>query len=81
MAKVFSDVPVKSKEEAQKKIIELRENNDYTTDNLLGYKYFSKHYRVIAIGLSKQIELDNRENIKQQVSFTGTLEDDTVFHH
>ena len=36
-------------------------NNDYTTDNLLDYKYFSKHYKLIAVDLSKQIELVNSD--------------------
>ena len=37
----------------------MSENNDYTTGNLLDYKYFSKHYKLIAKDLSKQIELEN----------------------
>ena len=36
-------------------------NNDYTTDNLLDYKYFSKRYKLIAVDLSKQIELVNSD--------------------
>ena len=47
------DAPMKSKEEAHKKIIETNESNDYTTSNLLHYEYFSKHYKLIAIDLSK----------------------------
>ena len=47
------DAPMKSKEEAYKKIIETNESNDYTTSNLLHYEYFSKHYKLIAIDLSK----------------------------
>ena len=54
--KSFFDVPVKSKEEAYEKIIEMSRNNDYTTGNLLDYEYFSKHYKLIAIDLSIQIE-------------------------
>ena len=46
----------------------MRKNNDYTIGNLLGYEYFSKHYRLIAIDLSKQIELVNF-NLKQQINF------------
>ena len=57
--KSFFDVPVKNKEEAYEKIIEIIKNNDYTTGNLLDYKYFSKHYKLIAKDLSKQIELEN----------------------
>ena len=49
--------------------------NDYTTGNLLDYEYFSKHYKLIAIDLSKQIELEN-SNLKQQINFIGKLEND-----
>ena len=34
-------------------------NNNYITDNLLDYECFSDNYKVIAIDLSKQIELDD----------------------
>ena len=34
----------------------ISKNNDYTTDSLLDYEYFSKHYKLIAIDLSKQID-------------------------
>ena len=57
--KNFFDVPVKNKEEAYKKIMSISKNNDYTTDNSLDYQYFLKHYKLIAIVLSKQIELKN----------------------
>ena len=40
-------------------IIQLITNNDHRTGNLLDYEYFSKHYKLIAIDLSKQIELEN----------------------
>ena len=44
---------IKNEEETYKQIIEMGRNNDYTTDNLLNYEYFSKHYKLIAIDLSK----------------------------
>ena len=69
----FFEIPLKSKEEAYKQIIEMSKNNDYTTDNLLNYEYFSKHYRLIAIDLSRQIELENPD-LKQQINFIGRLE-------
>ena len=50
-------------------------NNDYTTGNLLDYEYFSKHYKLIAIDLSKQIELENSD-LKQQINFIGRLTKD-----
>ena len=37
----------------------MSKNNDYTTGNLLDYEYFSKHYKLILIDLSKQLELEN----------------------
>ena len=64
---------IKYGEETYKQIIETGRNNDYTTDNLLGYRYFSKHYKFIAIVLSKQIELENSD-FKQQLIFIGRLE-------
>ena len=68
-------MPVKNKEEAYEKIIEISKNNDYTTGNLFDYEYFSKHYKLIAIDLSKQIELENPD-LRQQINFIGKLEDD-----
>ena len=32
---------------------------DYRTGNLLYYEYFSKHFKLFSIDLSKQIELEN----------------------
>ena len=69
MEKVFFDVSVKNKEEAYENIISIGKNYDYTIGNLLDYEYFSKHYKLIAINLSKQIELENPD-------FIGKLEDD-----
>ena len=48
-------------------------NNDYTTGNLLDYEYFSNNYKLIAIDLSKQIELEDA-NTMQQINFIGRLE-------
>ena len=73
--KYLFDVPVKNKEETYEKTAELSKNNDYTTGNLLDYEYSSKNYRLIAIDLSRQIQLKNPE-LKQQINFTGKLEDD-----
>ena len=45
------------------------------TGDLLDYEYFSKHYKLIAIDLSKQTELENSD-LKQQLNFTGRLKRD-----
>ena len=66
---------VKNKEETYEKLIEMSKNNDYTTGNILDYEYILKHYKLIAIDLSKQIELENPD-LKQQINFIGKLEED-----
>ena len=72
--KPFFEIPVKNKEEAYEVIIEMSKNNDYTTGNLLDDEYFSKHYKLIAIDLSKQTELKNPD-LQQQINFIGWLEE------
>ena len=71
--KSFFDIPIKNDEQTYKQIIYIGRNNDYTTGNFLGYEYFSKHYKLIAIDLSKQIELEN-PGLKQKINFFGRLE-------
>ena len=51
--KSFFDLPVKNEEEAYEKIIEMSNNSDCTTGNLLNFGYC----RLIAIDLSKQTKL------------------------
>ena len=68
--KSFFDLPVKNEEEAYEKIIEMSNNNDYTTGNLLDFGYFKENYKLIAIDLSKQTKLKD----PQQISFIGKLE-------
>ena len=52
--KSFFDLSVKNDEEAYEKIIDMSNNSDYTTGNVLDYAYYKKYYRLIAINLSKQ---------------------------
>ena len=73
MEKSFFDTPIKTDEETYEQIIEIGRNNDYTTGNLLDYEYFSKHYKLIAIDLSKQIESENLD-LKQKINFIEKLE-------
>ena len=51
--KCFFDLPVNNEEKAYEKIIDMSNNNDYTTDNLLDFGYFKETYKLIAIDLSK----------------------------
>ena len=57
----------------REQIIEMGRNSDYTTGNVLDYEYFSKYCKLIAIDLSKQIELEN-SNLKRQINIIGRLE-------
>ena len=70
--KSFFDLPVKNEEEAYEKIVEISNNNDYTTGNLLDFVYFRKNYKLIAIDLSKQTKLKD----PQQINFIGKLDKD-----
>ena len=49
--------------------MDMSNNNDYTTGNLLHFAYFKKNYRLIAIDLSKQTKLKD----PQQISFIGKI--------
>ena len=75
--KPFFEIPVKNKEEAYEAIIEMTKNNDYRTGNLLDYEYFKDQYKLIAIDLCKQIELENPD-LKQQINFIGRLEENNA---
>ena len=69
----FFELPIKNIEETYEKIIQITDHNGYyTRGNLLNYEYFKEHYKLIAIDLSKQIELKNKD-IKQ-INFIGNLE-------
>ena len=71
----FFDLPIKTEEEAYEIIINICRNNEYTTGNLLDYDYFKKHYKLIAIDLSKQQVLQENEDLIQQIIFIGKLEE------
>ena len=57
----FFELPVKNIEDTYEKIMQISDDNGYyIRGNLLDFNYFKKHYKMIAIGLSKQIELENK---------------------
>ena len=68
--KIFFDLPVKNQEEAYQKIIDMSNNNDYMTGNLLDFAYFKENYRLIPIDLSKQTKLKD----PQQINFIEKIE-------
>ena len=52
--KPFFDQPVKNKQEVYEKLIEMSKNDDYTTGNLLDFRYHQNYYKLIGIDLSRQ---------------------------
>ena len=78
----FFELPVKNVEETYEKIVQITDHNGYyTRGNLLDFNYFKKHYKLIAIELSKQIKLENKD-LKRQINVIGNLGRDngaTVF--
>ena len=52
----------------------MRKNNDFTAGN---YEYLKDHYQLIAIDLSKQIELENFD-LKQKINFIGRFEENNA---
>ena len=72
----FFELPIKNIEETYEKIIQITDHSGYyTRGSLLDYEYFKEHCKLIAIDLSKQIELENKD-IKQQINFIGNFDRD-----
>ena len=63
-------MPTKNEEEAYEKIIDMSNNNNYTTGNLLDFVYYKENYKLIAIDLSKQTKIKD----PQQINFIGKIE-------
>ena len=61
--KRFYDLPVKNEEEVYEQIIDMSNNNDYATGDLLDFAYFKNDYKLIAIDLSQQIKLKDLQQI------------------
>ena len=49
------------------------QEDDYITGCLLDHNYFKKHYKLIALDLSKQQKLDADPKTILQINFTGNL--------
>ena len=51
------------------KKVMIGKGEDYTTGSLLDFNYFDKHYKLIAVDLSKQKELDADPRANQHIEF------------
>ena len=70
--KPFFDLPVKNKQEAYEKLIQISRSNDYTTVNLLDFSYHQSYYKLIDKDLSRQ----TNTSIPQQINFVRKLEEE-----
>ena len=71
----FYDQPINDSIKQYDKIrkISTGQVDDYTTGCLLGFAYFEKNCRLIAVDLSKQKALDANSRAIQQIIFTGKI--------
>ena len=65
------DSDIKRYEEIRK--LTTGQGEDYTTGCLLDYDYIKNHYRLMAVDLSRQKELDAYPKSIQQIEFVGQL--------
>ena len=62
------------------KKVMIGKEEDYTTGSLLDYNYFIQHYKLVAIDLSKQKELDADPRAIQQIEFKYMLETNSTIY-
>ena len=76
----FYDNPIESDIEKYRELEKVitGKGKDYTTGSLLDYNYFNKHYKLVAVDLSKQKELDADPRAIQQIELKHMLETDSI---
>ena len=62
------------------KKVMIGKGDDYTTGSLLDYDYFKKHYKLVAIDLSKQKELDADPRATQQIQFKCKFDVESIIY-
>ena len=78
----FYDNPIESDIEKYRELkkVMIGKGEDYTTGSLLDYNYFNKHYKLVAVDLSKQKELDPDPRAIQQIEFKYMLETNSTIY-
>ena len=71
----FYDNPIESDVEKYRELkkVMIGKGEGYTTGSLLDYNYFKKHYKLVAVDLSKQKDLDADTRAVQQIKFKYML--------
>ena len=77
----FYDNPIESDIEKYRELkkVMIGKGEDYTTGSLLDFNYFLKHYKLVAVDLSKQKELDAGPRAIQQIDLIICLEQIQLF--
>ena len=57
--KEFFNQPIKNKQEAYEKLVEISRNDGYATENSLDFLYHQKYYKLICRYLSRQTNTSN----------------------
>ena len=75
-ARNFYDNPIKSNIEKYKELkkVMIEKGEDYSTGSLLDFNCFNEHYKLVAVDLSKQKELDADPRAIQQIEFKYMFE-------
>ena len=78
----FYNNPIESNVEKYRELkkVMIRKGEGYTTGSLLDYNYFDKHYKLVAVHLSKQKELDADPTAIQQIEFKYTLRTNSTIY-
>ena len=78
----FYDNPIENNSEKYRELkkVMIGKGEDYSTGSLLDYKYFTKHYKLVSVHLSKQKELDADPRAIQQIEFKYTLETNSTIY-
>ena len=77
----FYDNPIESDIENYRELKKVMiGKGDYTTGSLLDFNYFDKHYKLVAVDLSKQKELDADPRAIQQVEFKYMLRTNSTIY-
>ena len=78
----FYDNPIESDIEKYRELkkVMIGKVEDYTTGSLLDYNYFKEHYKLLAVDLSKQKELDADPRAIQQTEFKYMLETNSTIY-
>ena len=78
----FYDNPIESDNEKYRELkkVMIGKGEDYTTGSLLDFDYFKKHYKLVAVDLSKQKELDADPRAIQQIEIKYMLGTDSTIY-